>query len=298
MLRFLLLAFLSASPALWARPPSCGTGCSPSSYICPQPSNEPYSEVIYEVNGPRWRMPLEASWGRGYLGVAPTYSWLDFDNPGQLKGTLIGAAAGYEQLWSTCDCWSLYLHLLGEGFWTTNELTGSPCQESSIQEYVGEAQLGVGWWSGCDAMCIGYIGFGYDNYQNCQDPATASLRYTFTKLYIPIGIKAIWQLSDCWTITPEASFRPDVYANVELGEWLDEKIDFGHAYRLQLALSYAWHPQLYYGGCCASPVFFRADLMPFFDWSRFGKIKDPCGFSSSTLTRSMLGCRLSLSLLF
>jgi hypothetical protein len=223
-----------------------------------------------------------ASW-EAYIGPHFNYTSVEFNTPNEIKGYAGGVTAGIDLC---CGC--LFSSGLFEGTWNAGPITGTPCQRSDLMELFTELKVGGCFSYCCDTLWFKpYVGFGWDRYENEQDPKRASLCYTYEKLFVPVGFYLTQILCDCTSWGIQFEWRPDVHACLELlGH--DLKIRCEHAFRVQSPIRFQSN------SCCA--CLFWAEVVPFFDWSCFGKVKeknsDGVELPIPALTRWNLGLRL------
>lgn len=226
---------------------------------------------------------LSASSWDIYAGPHFHYTNLEFNNPTQLKGYMGGVTAGLD-----FSCGYFFSNAEFEGSWNAGPITGTPCQRSSLTEYFVELKLGGNFSFCCDQLCFQpYTGFGWDRFENTQDPKTAALCYRFDKLFVPVGFYLNWNIYDCnyWGIQFE--WRPDVSSCLRLLK-IDLKTLCKQAFRIQSPIRFNYN--------CCSPCCIWTEVVPFFDWTEFGKVKeknsDGVPVPIPSLKRWNLGLRL------
>lgn len=189
-----------------------------------------------------------------YAGPHFNYTRLYFDNPSHLHGYMAGVTSGFKQEW--CN---FFYSVDFEGSWDAGPITGVPCQRSDLSEYFLELKLAghVHWCQFCFAP---YTGFGWDRFENEQDPDTAALKYRYDKLFVPLGFFLNWNGCD-WKSGIQFEFRPDVDKWMKVvGVSLTP--NWGYGVRVQLPF------EKYY--CCRSLIL---KIIPFFDWNEFGQVR-------------------------
>lgn len=192
-----------------------------------------------------------------FAGPHFNYVNLDFNNPSDLDGYAGGVTTG---LWlDTCYGSS---KLTFEGTWNACRIVGDPCQTSSTSEYFLQLEFTRGFYYRC--VCIKpYVGFGWDRFENVQEPRTAALKYQYDKLFVPLGVYFKWD-SCCDAYQLQFEFRPDVWSNLDL-LGIDLDPDWGYGLRCQFIYT---RPIQTCFGC------FYFSWIPFFDWNQFGKITE------------------------
>ncbi|MGE3953765.1 MAG: hypothetical protein AB7F31_01020 [Parachlamydiales bacterium] len=216
----------------------------------------------------RWLVPALCALATGlsarveyeiYAGPHFNYTHLKFNNPSDLEGYQGGVTTGL-----TAQCGRYFSNLNFEGTWNAGRITGVPCQRSSLAEYFVELQVGRGCLF-CSSWFIPYVGFGWDRFENRQDPGQANLLYQYDKLFIPVGFYLMREFCG-WEGALQFEFRPDVYDNLRLvGLNLDPH--WGYAFRVQLPFRRDFI--LPWWKC--RHMTFR--LVPFFDYNRFGRVR-------------------------
>ena len=194
-----------------------------------------------------------------YAGPHFNYTRLEFNNPSHLEGYEAGVTAGL-------SCWSgwFYGNLEFEGSWDAGPFTGDPCQKSDLTEYMLELKLGgTVHWSHYSFQP--YTGFGWDRFENVQDPDSAHLRYEYDKLFVPLGFTFIWEFSYS-ELGLGFAWRPDVYSRLEVLD-IHFDPDWAYAYRVELP-----YKKFYKSG--SIPGYFTLEVIPFFDWNKFGKVEE------------------------
>lgn len=217
-----------------------------------------------------------------YVGPQHAYQRLEFNNPNELGGYVTGAFAGfkYKRSW-------FFSKIHYENLFSTGLSHGNPCQTSKVHEHLAGIKLGAHWKVN-DCFCLkGYTGFGYNHLSNRQDPAAnGGLLYKYMKLFVPFGIGLKWRMTDYSKIGLKAEWRPDVFARLHVlcDSHLDN--DREHAFRIGLPFKHTLKRNEHVG----------IGFMPFFDWSRFGRVcTTDCNGSSFALpqlTRWNLGFKL------
>ncbi|HEB41568.1 MAG TPA: hypothetical protein ENI08_00940, partial [Candidatus Dependentiae bacterium] len=190
-----------------------------------------------------------ASAAAPYLNVGPHHNYIrmKFNNPQKLDGFLTGLTVNGGYQFNDFSIFANY-----EGSWTTGKLCGNPCQESRVSE-----QLIYGAFKYRYDFFALYLGFGYNVFNNTQDPCTADLTFRFKKLIIPLGVQFYWEASPHFTMSIQGEFRPDVSSRIRvIKNNFDSKKE--RAFRVQLPL-------------ICSRKHFSCQLIPFFDWNRFGR---------------------------
>lgn len=185
------------------------------------------------------------------------YVRLEFNNPSYLDGYAGGVVSriGYH-------CNTFFGNLDFEGTWNASKITGEPCQRSSLSEYFLNLQLG-GSFPWCSMCFDPYIGFGWDRFENTQDPSTANLCYQYDKLFIPVGFYYTWALC-CTTFTLHFEWRPDVWSRLNLFS-IHMSPDWAYAFRAEGV----WKRWYQSESCC-----YTFSWIPFFDWNKFGKVRE------------------------
>ena len=223
-------------------------------------------------------LPLSAFEKGFFAGPHFNYINVEFNNPSDLDGYAGGLTTG---------CWVDTCYLLGkltfEGTWNASRIVGDPCQTSSITEYLLQIELGKNFPWRC--FCIHpYIGFGWDRLKNVQEPKSMALKYRYDKIFIPVGFYFEWDhCQDSFTL--QCEFRPDIWSQLDLLS-IDLDPEWGYSFRAQLIYKRLIET-------CYGCLYFS--WIPFFDWNRFGKIRETNSFGSfleiPTLTRWSLGLR-------
>lgn len=189
------------------------------------------------------------------VGPHFNYTEIHFNRETTIRGHAAGVTAAFTGTHSYFKGQVLF-----EGTWNAAPLTGDPAERSSIEEYFLTLYLGPTFvWK--QWQFDPYTGFGWDRFDNTQNPSLSSLSFRYDKLFIPVGFHLYW-LSMPFRLGLQFEFRPDVYKDLRLiGLHLDP--DWGYAFRSQLILSQIF-PQRW------GEVFIS--FIPFFDWNRFGEI--------------------------
>lgn len=220
-----------------------------------------------------------------FAGPHFNYINLDLDNPYDLDGYAGGVTSG---IW--LDTCYLSSKITFEGTWNASRIVGDYCQTSATNEYFLQLEFSKGFFIKC--VCIKpYLGFGWDRFENIQEPKTVALKYQYDKLFVPAGVYFQWDRCD-ESYSLQLEFRPDVWSNLEL---LSISLDphWGYGFRGQLI--YKRPIQTCYG--C-----FYFSWIPFFDWNRFGETCETNSFGGvlviSELTRWELGLRAVLEYKF
>ena len=192
-----------------------------------------------------------------YAGPHFHYTKISFNNPSHLEGYAAGITTGLQYVHS-------YFRgsLDFEGTWNAGPITGRPAERSSIDEYfldlnVGPTFLWKNW------RFSPYTGFGWDRFNNKQNPLGSALSFRYDKLFVPVGFYIHW-IQATFKLGLQFEFRPDVYQDLTLiGIHLDPK--WGYAFRTQLLIKqffeFSW-----------GRLFIN--VIPFFDWNRFGNIHE------------------------
>lgn len=107
------------------------------------------------------------------LGPYFNYTNIHFNNPSSLDGYAGGFSLGYE-----LDACYITSKVFFEGTWNASKLVADPCQRSSTNEYYLELELGKE-FSWCNACLHPYIGFGWDRFENVQEPQSIALCYQY-----------------------------------------------------------------------------------------------------------------------
>lgn len=206
--------------------------------------------------------PLAASEWSSSVAIGPqfAYSGMDDDREKELHGYVGGVVIAAE---ACCDCYFSSLEF--EGTWNAGRYTGDPCERSSLTEYFVNWKLGTTYT--CQGICFKpYVGFGYDYFRNEQNPKTSGLEHRHKKLFIPVGFSALQSLGCDSQIGLQIEIRPDVYSRMKLrGENLDTENEFG--YRVALPFQTTWEVP-------CSCTCLQLEWVPFFDWTRYGKVKE------------------------
>lgn len=213
-----------------------------------------------------------------FLGPHFNYINIDFNNPSDLDGYAGGVSTGF---WLDFPC--LYTKVTFEGTWNASRIVGDPCQISSIKEYFLELELGKGFCF-CNFCIRPYIGFGWDRFENTQEPDTAHLCYLYDKLFVPVGISISRNVCDS-LFALQFEWRPDVWSRLNFMS-IDMDPDWSYGYRIGLI----WQRSFQICDRC-----FFITWKPFFDWNRFGKIIETNSAEAvleiPSLTRWDLGLR-------
>ncbi len=190
-----------------------------------------------------------------YVGPHFNYTRVAFNNPSDLEGYQAGVSAGI----TTRYCG--YFASLGfEGTWDAGPITGRPCQRSDLSEYFLELQVGTSYWW-CGFEVAPYLGVGWDRFQNRQDPGAANLLYQYDKVFFPIGFY-LWRPVCDWRCGVQFEWRPDMWSQLTL-IGIDLSPSWGHGFRVQLPCQ----KQIHICRCLT------LELVPFFDWNRFGAVR-------------------------
>ncbi|MEM7175724.1 MAG: outer membrane beta-barrel protein [Chlamydiota bacterium] len=190
-----------------------------------------------------------------YAGPHFNYMRISFNNPSHLEGYAAGITTGIQYVHS-------YFRgsLDFEGTWNAGPITGEPAQRSSIYEYFLDLNLGPTFsWNRWQFQP--YTGFGWDRFNNKQNPSGSALSFRYDKLFVPVGFYVNW-MTTMFKVGLQFEFRPDVYQNLKL-IGIDLDPSWGYAFRTQLLIkqffSFSWGRMF-------------VNVIPFFDWNRFGKI--------------------------
>lgn len=221
-----------------------------------------------------------------YAGPHFNYINIEFNNPTDLKGYVGGATAGL----GICCGW-FFSNAEAEGSWTAGPITGTPCQRSEVTEYFAELKVGGVFSFWCSRFCFQpYTGFGWNRFENEQDPKTAALCYRYDKLFIPLGFYFDWIFCNCNFLGLQFEWRPDVDSCLNLLN-IDLDTQKEQAFRVQAPLRL--NNNYYRGNHCYR---FWAEFVPFFDWNKFGKVEeknsDGVPLPIPSLIRWSLGLRL------
>ncbi|NGX39435.1 MAG: hypothetical protein KR126chlam1_00764 [Chlamydiae bacterium] len=226
--------------------------------------------------------PLAAADWDIYVGPHFNYTNLKFNNPNELKGYSAGVTAGL----GFC-CGYVFSNVEFEGTWDAGPITGTPCQRSCLQEYFVVGRLGANFSFCCDQLCFQpYAGFGWNRFQNEQDPKSAALCFEYNKLFVPVGFYLDWTFCNCNTWGVKFEYRPDVNSCLRL---LSSDLDTSckYAFRVESPIQFA-------DDCCCCG--FWLGVVPFFDWNKFGKVReknsDGVPLDIPSLRRWSLGLRL------
>ena len=219
-----------------------------------------------------------------YCGPHFNYTRLDFDNPSDLEGYMGGVTVG-----GAAQCGCLFTSVEFEGYWNAGPITGLPCERSSLCEYFTEWKLGGQYYAcNCSIGIKPYVGFGWDQFKNEQDPQGQSLTYRYDKLFVPVGLMVNWFANDCFNAGFQFEWRPDVYSRVRFSSF-EFKPECEHAFRVQLPF------EATYEYCCRC---INLKIVPFFDWNQFGEVCELTPLQQvvvlSQLTRWNLGLRVLL----
>jgi len=223
-----------------------------------------------------------------YAGPHFNYTRLDFDNPTDLEGYM-GGLTVYGEARHSC----MYASAEFEGYWNAGPITGVPCERSSLREYYAAWKIGgYFFFPRCNFLLQPYIGGGWNQYLNEQDPRGQSLTYRYEKVCVPIGFIGTY-FSDCGlSMGVQFEGRPDVYSHINFSSF-EFETDFEYAFRVQLPVEMSFV-------CCCS--IFDLQVVPFFDWNRFGEVRDSTALEevliAPQLTRWNLGIRAMLGFCF
>lgn len=205
--------------------------------------------------------PLSATEWNVYVGPHFHYTNLKFNNPENLEGYAGGVTAGIDFSW----CY-LFSNVEFEGTWNAGPITGCPCERSDLTEYFVEGKLGANFSFCCDQLCFQpYTGFGWDRFENEQDPKTVSLCYRYDKLFVPVGFYLNWIFCNCNSWGLQFEWRPDVSSCLKLLH-IDLKTRCEQAFRVQSPIRFN------YDDCCRCG--FWLEVVPFYDWNKFGQVKE------------------------
>lgn len=200
------------------------------------------------------------------LGAHHSYTRLKFDNPSDLEGFLAGFSAEGGGEWSCC--WGgLFTDLRLEGTWNAGPITGEPCQRSDITEYRAQWDLGLSFCF-CDCCLLRpYGGVGYDYFKNDQEPESVDLTYRYTKYFTVAGLELRCYIGEWFALGLKGAWRPDFYSRLKV---ISEKLEVRRreGYRAELPLTF------FLQGRCCSPCWATVTVAPYFDWNRFGKVKE------------------------
>jgi len=221
-----------------------------------------------------------------YIGPHFHYTRVDFNTPTDVEGYMGGVTVGGGYQW--CN---LFTNVDFEGSWNSGPITGVPCERSSLREYFLEWKAGRDFCQKCfDKVFVfrPYVGFGWDRFINQQNPQGMGLKYEYDKLFVPVGIYAYWLENSCFKCGVQFEWRPDVYSCLRLSS-ANFNIEWDQAFRAQLPIEMSW------AWCCQC---FDLKIVPFFDWNRFGRVKDESPnqvmVDIPELTRWNLGLRVLL----
>jgi hypothetical protein len=190
-----------------------------------------------------------------YAGPHFNYTRVQFNNPSSVEGYQAGVSAGVV----TYHC-GYFASVDFEGTWDAGPVTGRPCQRSCLSEYFLELKIGRGCCL-CGFEIEPYLGVGWDRFQNRQDPGAADLLYRYDKVFIPLGFYVRWPVYG-WCCGLHFEWRPDVWSQLEL-IGIDLNPSWGHGFRVQLPCQQQIH-------ICRR---LTLELVPFFDWNRFGAVR-------------------------
>lgn len=213
------------------------------------------------------------------------YTTVEFDTPTDIKGYAAGITAGVTYTW----CY-LFSRIEFEGTWNAGPITGTPCERSDLQEYFLEGQLGGCFSFCCDQLVFQpYTGFGWDRYENEQEPKTIGLCHRYDKLFVPLGFHLDWIFYNYNRVGIQFEWRPDVTACLTL-LGIDLDTECRQAFRVQAPIRFHNDP------CC--PCGFWVEVVPFFDWNAFGKVKERNSDGVRLPIPSLIRWNLGLRLLF
>ena len=225
-----------------------------------------------------------ASW-EVYAGPHFNYTNIEFNNPTELKGYSAGVTAGID-----FSCCYFFSNVEFEGTWNAGPIVGTPCQRSDLAEYFVELKLGGNFCFCCEKLWFQpYTGFGWDRFENEQDPKTAALCYRYDKLFIPVGFYLDWLFCNCNTWGIQFEWRPDVYSCLNLLK-IDLKNRCEQAFRVQSPIRFN-----YDCFCCGR---FWTEVVPFFDWTQYGAVNEKNSDGVSLPIPSLKRWDLGLRLLF
>ena len=216
------------------------------------------------------------------------YTRLDFNNSSDLEGYMGGVTLEGK---ACCGC--LFSEVDFEGYWNSGPITGLPCERSSLREYFVEWKLGGNFYSShCCYLMQPYIGFGWNQFQNEQNPQGGSLTYCYDKLFVPIGFMAAWFLDCGISAAIQLEWRPDVYSRIHFSMF-EFDVDLENAFRLQIPIKTSFN-----FGCQTLEL----KVVPFFDWNQFGEVRESTPLQEVVilpqLTRWNLGLRVLLGYCF
>lgn len=184
-----------------------------------------------------------------WVGPQFEYTRIDFNNPSDQDGFVIGVTAGGE-----VESGPFFANAEFEGTWNVGPLKGSHCQNGAFLEYLLDGRIGFIW-------CVGqfsikpYTGFGWDRFENIQEN---ELYYNYRKLFVPVGFYAMY--CPCSALRGGFQFecRCDVSSRLNV---VEENFDLRNklAFRVQLPLE------------CVRSRFLSFALVPFYDWNKFGR---------------------------
>lgn len=187
-----------------------------------------------------------------WVGPHFNYTRLLFNTPKQLEGYAGGITVGGEYRYC-----AYFTNLEYEGTWNAATLNGKDCQSSNIRDFLLDWRIGYTfWWN--NFIFKPYLGFGWNRFDNEQDPQSAALTYRYRKLFVPIGFYLYCNRFDCMRAGLQFEYRPDVSTRLTLVSIrLSNRRE--QAFRVQIPLEYFY---------CQRTSF---ALVPFFNWNKFGR---------------------------
>lgn len=238
-----------------------------------------YSKAHDEEYVPHWDI---------YAGPHFNYVHMRFDNPDYLDGYAGGltAGVGYDTRW-------FFTNLDFEGTWNASSITSENNQRSTISEYFLDWNIGPKIMFYDDRFSLGfYSGFGWDQFNNYQDPNGMNLKYAYDKLFIPLGLNFTMFVNRYFEWGIEAEWRPDVYSRLEIAS-----THFNNhcqsAFRVQSPF------KINFSSCCSGGF---VTIIPFYDWSEYGAVQERIStgatFKVPALYRWYLGLRVLLGYAF
>jgi hypothetical protein len=202
-----------------------------------------------------------------HLNVGPLFNFARFkvgDLP-KVQGYLTGIHTDFEFV----TAHYIYTRLIFDGRWNAGFVCGDQDTKAQIKDYRPQWWLGYQWCS-CDAFFFTpFTGFGFYYLSNELKPDV--IQYRYFNIFVPLGLTFEWSVRppQDFTMGIRGWYRPDVWtrakvetASVQICKVKKIKLRRSHGVHVEVPMSRSWR--------CGEYVDLYTNLVPFFDWNRFG----------------------------
>ncbi|MEX0962108.1 MAG: hypothetical protein WDZ28_04545 [Simkaniaceae bacterium] len=196
-----------------------------------------------------------------WLGPQFFHLHLGVEELNTYKGYLGGAAAGFERKY----IWDLYVNL--NGSYALGNLSGNGGRSRYIHdEYVeGLFGLSIPLSCQCNWVLTPYLGYGFTFVDHhLSAPNLSSLKFRYSKYYLPIGFILDYTPFDFWNIGLDFKWMPQIDPLLKIVELSGGRWELAHkqGYMVKLPLSFELYEK--------NQTFWSLTLTPFWRWTKDG----------------------------